>query len=45
MCHRMHFLDLQRLYVFWMAGLTTVNGVFTEIIISIASDIQDYIFE
>ena len=23
MCHRMHFLDLQRLYVFWTAGLTT----------------------
>ena len=25
MCHRMHFLDLQRLYVFWTAGLTTVG--------------------
>ena len=22
MCHRMHFLDLQCLYVFWTAGLT-----------------------
>ena len=24
MCHRMHFLDLQRLYMFWTAGLWTV---------------------
>ena len=23
MCLRMHFLDLQRLYVVWTAGLTT----------------------
>ena len=23
MWHRMHFLDLQRLYAFWTAGLTT----------------------
>ena len=23
MCHRMHFLDLQHLYVFWTAGLLT----------------------
>ena len=24
MCHRMHFLDLQLLYVFWTTGLWTV---------------------
>ena len=27
MCPRMHFLDLQGLYAFWTAGLTTDKNV------------------